>query len=276
MLACSACAATASTRTSVDTVRQWAPALISSDQFESHGAFDPWTGDFYFVRSSPKFEGWRIKVSRCVRKQWLSPVDAAFAGDGVEADPWFDRFGRTLYFISTRTTDGVRKKDLDIWTVSRNARGNWGVPHRLPEPVNSGGAEWFPRVAPDGWLYFGSARPGGFGKTDIWRARLTGKSWTVENAGPGVNSGGDEYEPLPSRDGRSLLIQAGDSYYESKRAGTTWAKRVRLGPEINANGSEVGATYSPSGRTLMFARDAGPGGAVRPMRTNLRFAHFGL
>ena len=83
MLACSACAATASARTSVDTVRQWAPALISSDQFESHGAFDPWTGDFYFVRSSPKFEGWRIKVSRCVRKQWLSPVDAAFAGDGV-------------------------------------------------------------------------------------------------------------------------------------------------------------------------------------------------
>ncbi len=45
----------------------WAPPGISSPQFESHGAFDPLTSDFYFVRSSPKFEGWRILVSHCGR-----------------------------------------------------------------------------------------------------------------------------------------------------------------------------------------------------------------
>ena len=43
----------------------WAPAPISSPMFESHPAFDPVTGDFYFVRSSPEFRGWRIFVSRC-------------------------------------------------------------------------------------------------------------------------------------------------------------------------------------------------------------------
>jgi len=43
-------------------------AGISSAQFESHAAFDPRTGDFHFVRSSPQFTGWRIFVSQCGRQ----------------------------------------------------------------------------------------------------------------------------------------------------------------------------------------------------------------
>jgi len=35
--------------------RPWKPAGISSPKFESHPAFDPRTGDLYFVRSSPGF-----------------------------------------------------------------------------------------------------------------------------------------------------------------------------------------------------------------------------
>jgi len=96
-------------------VKHWKPKGVSSPQFESHAAFDPLTGDFYFVRSSPKFEGWRILVSQCGTKGWSEPAPPAFAGDGVEADPYLTRDGRSLYFISTRSTDGVRRKDLDIW-----------------------------------------------------------------------------------------------------------------------------------------------------------------
>ena len=44
-------------------VQPWKPAGISSPQFESHAAFDPRTGDLYFVRSSPQFTGWRILVN---------------------------------------------------------------------------------------------------------------------------------------------------------------------------------------------------------------------
>jgi hypothetical protein len=77
-------------------VTRWAPAAIASGQFESHGAFDPRVRDFYFVRSSPKFEGWRILVSHCGADGWSKPEPPAFAGDGVEADPWFTPDGRTL------------------------------------------------------------------------------------------------------------------------------------------------------------------------------------
>lgn len=232
----------------------WSGPPISTDQFESHPAFDPRTGDLWFVRSSPQFRGWRLKISRCTAKGWSVPADAPIAGDGVEADPWFSPDGRTLWFISTRSTDGVKDRQLDIWRVSRDRAGGWGTPERLPEPINSAGNEWFPRLDRDGWLYFGSDRPGGFGKTDIWRARQLGGRWIVENAGSGLNGPDDEYEALPNPDGKWLLLSASDGYYRSGRVSQGWSPRVRLAKDINANGTEIGAAFSPSGRSWLFAR----------------------
>ena len=235
----------------------WTAAGVSSPQFESHAAFDPRAGDFYFVRSSPKFEGWRILVSHCEAAGWSTPQSPPFAGDGVEADPWFTPDGRLLYFISTRSSDGIKRKDLDIWRVERAADGRWGEPRRLPEPVNSTGNEWFPRLAADGWLYFGSNRPGGQGKTDIWRARERDGQWVAENAGPAINGPGDEYEPLPAPDGSWMIVEGDDRLYRTRRSGSGsgWSQREALPSEINANGSEIGAAFSPSGRTVLFARD---------------------
>jgi hypothetical protein len=231
----------------------WSAPPISSDRFESHPAFDPWTGDLWFVRSSPEFRGWRMKVSRCTPQGWSDPVDAPIAGTGVEADPWFSRDGRALWFISTRSDDGLKGRGLDIWRAVRDRSGRWSAPERLPEPINSSGNEWYPRLDRDGWLYFGSDRPGGYGKTDIWRARETRGGWTVENAGPNLNGPGDEYEALPSPDGRWLLLSA-DGYYRSARVRSGWGKRVRLDDSVNANGSEIGAEFSPSGRSWLFSR----------------------
>jgi hypothetical protein len=245
-----------STTTPTLLVEPWQPKGISSAQFESHPAFDPLNGDFYFVRSAPDFTGWRILVSHCGPRGWSTPEAAPFAGDGVEADPFFTNEGRTLYFISTRSTDGVHKRDLDIWRVDRSADGKWREPVRLPEPVNSSAQEWFPRPGPGGWLYFGSGRPGGLGRTDIWRAKQDDRGkWTVENAGPALNSPADEYEPLPSADGQKMILMAIDGLYESHRDGDGWAPRRKLDPPVNVNGSEIGALFSPSGRSLLFARD---------------------
>jgi WD40-like Beta Propeller Repeat len=243
---------------SVANVIPWTPLGISSPQFESHAAFDPASGDLYFVRSSPKFEGWRILVSRCAVQGWSKPEPAPFAGDGVEADPWFTPDGKSLYFISTRTTDGVKRKDLDIWRIARTDAGVWETPMRLPEPVNSSAQEWFPRLSRDGWLYFGSGRAGGQGKTDIWRARVDAQErWTVANLGPEINTAGDEYEPLISPDGTMMIVMADGGLYISHRAGDAWTKRTKLSAEVNVNGSEIGAAFSPSGNALLFARDTG-------------------
>jgi hypothetical protein len=238
-------------------VTPWKPAGISSPQFESHAAFDPLTGELYFVRSTPAFEGWRILVSRCTDTGWAAPVPPVFAGqDGVEADPYFTADGARLYFISSRSVKGVAHKDLDLWTVERGANGTWGTPTPLPEPVNSSSTEWFPRPGPEGWLYFGSNRPGGLGGNDIWRARSDAAGrWSVENLGPSINSAGDEYEPLPSADGSRMIVMADGGLYETRRTAAGWSARVKLGPEVNVNGTEIGAVFSPSGRSLLFSRD---------------------
>jgi Tol biopolymer transport system component len=237
-------------------VEHWKPAAVSSPQFESHAAFDPRTGDLYFVRSSPAFEGWRILVAPCTAAGWGAPVPPPFAGPGLEADPYFSPDGRSLYFISTRATGSARSADLDIWWVERTDEGRWGSPVRLPSPVNSSAAEWFPRLGADGWLYFGSGREGGLGGTDIWRARAGGdETWAIANLGDSVNSAGHEFEAQPSPDGSRLIVMTDLGLYEARKSGARFSPRVRLGPEVNANGTEVGALFSPSGRSLLFSRD---------------------
>lgn len=249
-------AACSASLVAAEPARPWKPAGISSPQFESHAAFDPRTGELYFVRSSPAFEGWRILASRCGASGWSQPRPPDFAGDGVEADPYFTPDGAALYFISTRSSDGTKKADLDIWKVERAPDGRWRAPTRLPEPVNSSAAEWFPRPAPDGWLYFGSKRPGGLGGNDIWRARADASGrWSVENLGPTVNTAGDEYEALPSPDGTRLIVMADGGLYESRRTAAGWSARVKLGADVNLDGTGIGALFSPSGRSLLFSRD---------------------
>jgi enamine deaminase RidA (YjgF/YER057c/UK114 family) len=242
----------------VASVEPWRPEGVASGLFESHAAFDPRGGDMYFVRSDTSFAGWRILASHCDGGRWSPPVPPPFAGKGLEADPWFTPDGAHLYYISTRATGGMRSTDLDIWRVDRRADGAWGTPVRLPAPVNSGQAEWFPRLAPDGWLYFGSNRPGGTGKNDIWRARqdAAGK-WTVENAGPALNTAGDEYEALPAPDGSFMVLATDGGYFMARASAGGWAPRTKLGPDINVNGSEIGAVLSPSGKSMLFSRDTG-------------------
>lgn len=229
-------------------------AGVSTDQFESHPAFDPLTGDLYFVRSSTSFKGWKILRRRCMTDSSVPAEPFASVRVGVEADPFFTADGKRLYFISSRPDPPAKTgDDLDIWYAERRG-GNWGAPVRLPAPVNSPSEEWFPRIARDGTLIFGSGRPGGFGETDIYAARLVRGRWQVRNLGGTVNTSGHEYEFEPSRDGRFAILMSGGLLYRVDREGRGWGGRRPLLP--GAEGFYVGPLLSPSGRTLLFAHHA--------------------
>lgn len=241
------------------TVSHWDEPALSSDRWESHPAIDPRTGDVWFVRSDPKFSGWRILIARCTQSGLAAPVDAPIAAPGIEADPYFADGGATLYFISSRANGGLRSADLDLWRVHRATNGQWAVPKRLPAPVNSDSAEWFPRPARDGWLYFGSRRLGGFGKDDIWRARKQMRGWVVENAGPSFNTSGAEYEFQPAPDGTWGILSTDRGLFRMTHGPHGWTGRTRLGTEINATGTEIGPAIAPGGHAFLFSRDAGDG-----------------
>lgn len=230
-------------------------AGISGPAWESHPALDPLTHDIWFVRSAPDFSGWRLFVSHCTPGGRTDAIPAPLAAPGLEADPWFSPDGRTLWYISSRATGSMDSDALDIWRARRGRDGRWGAPERLPEPVNSERAEWFPRPAADGWLYFGSRREGGLGQDDIWRARLVRGRWQVENAGREVNTSGAEYELQPSPDGRWALLATDAGIYRLERGPRGgWTHKVRV-----AAVDGIGPMIAPDGRSFIFSRRAGGG-----------------
>jgi len=239
-------------------VAQWTPPPISSPMWESHPAIDPETGDLWFVRSSPKFEGWKLYSSTCASRRLSTPAPRPIAGKGLEADPWFAPNGRTMWFISTGSDERAASQGLDIYRRTRTKRGRWNEAERLPEPVNSAFAEWFPRLGPDAWLYFGSRRRGGFGKDDIWRARQDSSGhWIVENAGAGLNTPGAEYEFEPAPSGAWGILSTDDGLVRVVHDKSGWRRTGKFEPRINRNGTEIGPLILSDDRSFLFSRDTG-------------------
>jgi hypothetical protein len=106
--------------------------------------------------------------------------------------PAISRDGRSLYFTSTRSGGfGLQ----DIW-VSHRARVKdpWGTPVNLGPAINTTANEGVPAFSRDGhWIFFNSARPGGFGANDLWvsyrRHTHDDFGWGPPvNLGPNINS----------------------------------------------------------------------------------------
>ncbi|HEX3158610.1 MAG TPA: hypothetical protein VHQ45_08835 [Gemmatimonadaceae bacterium] len=218
----------------------------------------------YFMRADASFGGYRLLWSRCVAGRWTPPADVPFAAPApiLEGDPALSVDGQRLYYISTR--HAYPGDDFDIWVVERRADGAWGEGRRLPEPVNSPGAELLPRPGPGGVLYFGSSRAGGHGQSDIYVAEPVSSGdgvehWTVTNVGPPVSTAANEYEADISRDGRTLVVVAdrGDRshLYHFARQGGRWVERGRI--PADANVFQVGPLLSPDADRLLFAQADG-------------------
>src|SRR5262245_37927904 len=236
--------------------------IVSTGDFESHPAFTPDGRTLYFVKSTPQFTDWKIYVTQLEDGRWSTPRIAPFSGKQRDADPFVSADGKALYFISDRSPDGKPKEDMDIWVMERAANGAWGEPRNLGAPVNSTGSEWLPRLTASGTLYFGSDRPGGLGKTDLYRARRAGGTFAApENLGPAVNSAAEEYEGAIAPDESFIVLMAagrpddrggGDLYFSERKDGA-WTPARNLGPAINGPGLEIGPSWSPDGKSLYYS-----------------------
>jgi Tol biopolymer transport system component len=114
-------------------------------------------------------------------------------------------------------------------------------------------------VAADGTLYFGSGRPGGKGRTDLYRARFSNGAYQQpENLGTPINTEFQEYEPFTSPDQNFLIFMAarpgnqGDLYISYNRNGS-WTEPKSLGEKINSPGTEYSPKMSPDGKYFFFS-----------------------
>jgi Tol biopolymer transport system component len=239
--------------------------VISTGDFDSHPAFTPNGETLYFVRSTPNFNLWTILVSRFSRGRWAAPEVVPFSGQYSDADPFITADGSRFYFISNRPAPGKSKPDLDIWVIEKTGAG-WSEPKNPGPPLNSSGSEWYPTVAANGTIYFGSDREGGKGRTDIYRCRLVdGKYGAAENLGDVINTQFNEFEPLIAPDESFLIFMAGgradgrggfDLYISYNRNGT-WTKPANLGDKINSSGNEYSPTISPDRKYFFWTSTRG-------------------
>ena len=240
----------------------FADGIVSTGEFESHPGFTPDGRTLYFVRSTPDFTDWKIYVTHRVDGGWSSPTIASFSGTYRDADPYVSSDGKHLYFISDRPVDEKPKEDMDIWVMDLNEAGEWGTPRNLGAPVNSTGSEWYPKVSADGSLYFGSDRPGGLGKTDLYRAAFKdGRFQEPQNLGPSINGPADEYEACIAPDESFMVFMAsgrpddrggGDLYFSHKNNGE-WEPAKALDERFNRRGLEISPYVSPDGRYFFFS-----------------------
>jgi hypothetical protein len=119
-------------------------------------------------------------------------------------------------------------------------------------------------------LFFGSMRPGGQGKYDIWGATRTtlNDTWgTPVNPGATINSPADETDPSISVDLLSLFFRsdrpggfgATDLYVATRATPEApWSAPVNLGPVVNSTGSESDPSISADGLCLYFSTWRGP------------------
>lgn len=255
----------------------FAEGIASTGEFDSHPAFTPNGKTVYFVRSTPNFSLWTILVSHFERGKWTSPETAPFSGQYSDADPFITSDGSRLYFISNRPVVGKSKPDLDIWVMEKTVAG-WSEPKNIGAPINSAGSEWYPTVATNGTIYFGSDREGGKGRTDIYRSQLiNGKYTEAENLGDLINTQFNEFEPLIAPDESFLIFMAGgrsdsrgglDLFVSHNRNGV-WTKPANLGDKINSSGNEYSPTISPDGKYFFWTSTRGF--ADKPLDRRLNF-----
>jgi Tol biopolymer transport system component len=239
--------------------------VISTGDFDSHPAFTPDGKTLFFLRSTPTFSLWTILVSRFQNGRWNEPEVAPFSGQYSDADPFITTDGSRFYFISNRPVPGKSKPDLDIWVMERIGAG-WGEPKNIGAPINSSGNEWYPTIAANGTIYFGSDREGGKGRTDIYRSRIVdGKYAEAENLGDPINTQFNEFEALIAPDESFLILMAGgrpegaggfDLYISYNRSGR-WTKPVGLGDRINSSGNEYSPMISPDGKYFFWTSTRG-------------------
>ncbi|MGI8640468.1 MAG: TolB family protein [Pyrinomonadaceae bacterium] len=256
----------------------FASGIVSTGDFDSHPAFMPDGKTLYFVRSNPNFTFWTILVSQFQKGRWSEPTVAPFSGQYSDADPFITPDGKQFYFISSRPVAGKKEQDLDIYVMERTAKGDWSEPKNLGAPVNGDGAEWYPTIAANGTIYFGSDRAGGKGRTDLYRCKLVnGKYTEAESLGDVINTSFNEFEPYIAPDESFLIFMGGgregsrgglDLYITYHRAGA-WTKPVNLGDKINSAGNEYSPMISPDGKYFFWA--SARSSADKPLEKRLNY-----
>jgi TolB protein len=213
--------------------------------------------------------------------KWLAPCLALLTGCVHRASPEASFIGAAEMFVPasseysdvrlTISPDGLtalwfsRNRPggpggYDIW-LSRRIASRWSEPE--PVPFNSPGRDFDPAFTADGrYVYFCSDRPGGAGGDDLWRVPVSVSGFGApEHLGASVNSGANEWAPMMSPDGRTLLFSSDGlggagrmDLFTARLADGRFDTARALPGDINTGQDEFDATFLADGGSVVFSR----------------------
>ncbi len=196
-----------------------------------------------------------------------APAGDALSTASNEGVLWVDPENSIMYIYAGWTGKG------DIY-LSEYKKGKWSNPEMPRIPVNSNATETSISFTGDGnEVFFTSDRKGTLGGRDVFSMKRVKKNkWTKPyNAGPGVNSAGNEEGAWISEGGDTLWFSSNgreglggfDIFMSVREENGTWGEAVNLGPPVNSQKNDI--FYRPSGssgNTFVFSSDrqGGEGG----------------
>jgi hypothetical protein len=244
---------------------RFAPGIVSTEAIELNGVFTPDLREFFFTRLIDGVEMMHHSVGD--GPKWGAPQPLLLFADRTRAgavDMAVSPNGQELYFLGQHTHEHApANPPYNLW-VSRKVNDRWATASVLPPPISTAAGETYPLVVADGSLYFSSMRPGGPGRSNLYRAqRLPNGTFAQPvlldapiNSAQGV---GDTYV---APDERFMILSSrrppslghGDLFVSFRQDSGSWGEPVPMGSTINTDEHEFCPMMTPDGRFLFFSR----------------------
>ncbi|MEO8583981.1 MAG: OmpA family protein [Flavitalea sp.] len=170
--------------------------------------------------------------------------------------------GEWLIFTGCNFPEGKGSCDLYISYLTEQG---WSSPENLGSKINTEAWESAPSLSPDKRdLYFASTREGGYGKADIYvsHRQINGIWSEPENAGPLINTSGNESSPFIHADNQTLYFTSdghpgygSDDLYMIRKNKNGWDSAQNLGYPINTIEAEGSMVVAADGHTAYYASD---------------------
>lgn len=168
------------------------PVSISNDGNSIYFSSESFKDELFVNDKVHKLRFGQVNLYKATNEngKWSNPLPLSFNSKSYSTgNPSIDKEGKFLYFASNMpgSIGGT-----DLWKVSINNDGTYGVPENLGNSINTIGDENFPFINDENILYFSSNGLTGFGGFDIFSVDLK-NGVKPNNLGEPINSSKDDF-----------------------------------------------------------------------------------